>query len=87
MGNIGEQVVTIATAIIGVAILAVLVSRRANTANVITAAGSAFSTALGVAVSPVTGFTGGAGPGAYSGIGSFNDFGSAYGNNNSGTFI
>lgn len=62
MGNIGEQVVTIATAIVGVAILAVLVSRNAQTSQVITAAGTAFSGALGVAVSPVTGFTGGAAP-------------------------
>lgn len=62
MGNIGEQVVTIATAIIGVAIVAVLVSRNSNTANVISAAGAAFSGALGVAVSPVTGFTAGAQP-------------------------
>ena len=60
MGNIGEQIVTIATAIIGVAILAVIVSRNSNTANVISAAGAAFSGALSTAVSPVTGFTGGA---------------------------
>jgi hypothetical protein len=61
MGHIGEQIVTIATAIIGVAILAVLVSKNSNTTGVISAAGSAFSGALAVAVSPVTGFTGGAG--------------------------
>ena len=62
MSHFGEQIVTIATAIVGVAIIAVLVSRNANTAGVIGAAGSAFSQALGVAVSPVTGFTGGAAP-------------------------
>lgn len=65
MGNIGEQVVTIATAIIGVAILAVLVSKNSNTSSVISAAGAAFSNAIGVAVSPVTGgggFTGGLTP-------------------------
>lgn len=65
MGNIGEQIVTIATAIVGVAIIAVLVSRNSNTANVITSAGNAFAGALGVAVSPITGFTGGAGPGYF----------------------
>jgi hypothetical protein len=50
-----EAVVTIATAIIGVAILAVLVSQKSNTTGVIQAFGSAFSNALGVAESPVTG--------------------------------
>ncbi len=53
MNNITETVVTIATAIVGVALLAVLVSKRSNTSGVIQAAGSAFSNALGVAVSPV----------------------------------
>jgi len=59
MSHAGEQIATIATAIIGVAILAVLVSKNANTAGVIKSAGSAFSQSLGVAISPVTG--GGAG--------------------------
>lgn len=57
----GEQLFTslaaIATAIIGVAILSVLVSKRADTANVIGAAGNAFGYALGVAEGPVTGYT------------------------------
>jgi hypothetical protein len=53
--NIINSIVTIATAIVGVAILAVLVSRNANTANVLKAAGGAFSQSLGAAVSPVTG--------------------------------
>jgi Protein of unknown function (DUF2881). len=57
-------IVTIATAIIGVAILAVIVSRNSNTAGVLKAAGGAFSQSLATAVSPVTGggfvgFTGG----------------------------
>lgn len=55
MSNAMEQVVTVAVAIVGVAILAVLVSRQSNTAAVITSAGNAFSGALGVAVSPITG--------------------------------
>lgn len=50
-----EAVVTIATAIVGLAMLSVLVSRKAQTPQVIQAAGSAFSNALGVAESPVTG--------------------------------
>lgn len=58
MSNIMEAIVTIATAIVGLAILSVLVSRRSATSQVIGAAGSAFSGALGVAVSPVTGGNG-----------------------------
>ena len=55
------SVVTVLTAIIGVAIIATLVSKNANTSAVIQAGGSAFSSALGTALSPVTGssFTGG----------------------------
>lgn len=48
-------VVTVATAIIGVAIIAVLVSNNANTSKVITSAGSAFGSALSAAEAPVTG--------------------------------
>lgn len=55
----GEKLVTIAVAIVGVATLAVLVSRQANTAGVIKAGGNAFSEALRAAVSPVTGGGGG----------------------------
>lgn len=55
MSAITEAIVTIATAIVGIAILAVLVSQRSNTANVIGAAGNAFSRSIGAAVSPVTG--------------------------------
>jgi hypothetical protein len=50
-----QPIVTIAVAIVGVAILAVLVSKKANTAGVITAAGTAFSGALNAATAPVTG--------------------------------
>lgn len=49
------QIATIATAIIGVAILAVLVSKNAQTPAVIKAAGNAFSGALNAATGPVTG--------------------------------
>jgi hypothetical protein len=45
----------VALAIVGVASLAVLVSRNANTTGVITASGNAFSNALATAISPVTG--------------------------------
>jgi hypothetical protein len=55
MNNITETIVTIAVAIIGLATVAVLVSRNANTAGVIGAGGNAFTDALRTAVSPVTG--------------------------------
>lgn len=45
----------VALAIVGVASLAVIVSKNADTTNVITASGNAFTNALGVAISPVTG--------------------------------
>jgi hypothetical protein len=48
-----ESVVTIALAIVGVATIAVLVSRNANTAGVISAGGGAFSQSLEVAEGPV----------------------------------
>lgn len=55
MNQLTEAVMTIATAIVGVAILAVLVSRRSNTAGVLGAAGSAFANMLSAATGPVTG--------------------------------
>lgn len=53
--HIISNIVTIATAIVGVAIIAVLVSTKANTANVITSATKGFGTIISDAVSPVTG--------------------------------
>lgn len=50
-----EPIVTIAAGIIGIAMVAVLVSQKANTSGVIAAAGGAFSNAVSAAVSPVTG--------------------------------
>jgi hypothetical protein len=55
MNTFTEMIVTIATAIVGLAIVSVLVSRKSQTPAVIQSAGSAFSNALGVAESPVTG--------------------------------
>lgn len=55
MNSITEALVTIAVAITGVALLALIVSKKSNTAAVIQAMGSAFGNSLGVAVSPVTG--------------------------------
>jgi hypothetical protein len=61
----GDQAITgviaVLTAIVGVAIVAVLVSQKSQTAGVISAGGSAFSSILSAAVSPVSGgLTGGA---------------------------
>lgn len=53
-----NSLVTIAVAIIGVAIVAVLVSKNAQTGQVINSASQGFSTALGTALSPVTGGSG-----------------------------
>lgn len=50
-----EPIVTIVAGIIGIAIIAVLVSQRSNTAGVFAAAGGAFANAVSAAVSPVTG--------------------------------
>lgn len=53
-----SSVVTVAVAIIGVAFIAVLVSKNANTAGVLTAGGSSLATALSAAEAPVTGSSG-----------------------------
>jgi len=63
MDRITEAGVTILMAVVGVAILSVIVSRQSNTAQVLQSFGTMFSGILGTAVSPVTGtgFTGGMG--------------------------
>jgi len=55
MSQMTEAAVTILMAIVGVAILALLISNKSNTVGVIQAASSGFSNTLGVAMSPVTG--------------------------------
>jgi len=55
MGKIGEQVTVVVLAIVGVATLAVVLSKNANTTGVIAAAGSGFSQSLAAALSPVAG--------------------------------
>lgn len=60
MGKAGEQISVVLLAIVGVAVLAVIVSKNSNTSGVIQAVGQGFSQALGAAISPVThGFGGG----------------------------
>lgn len=53
--EIFEPVVTILAGIVGLAIIAVLVSQKSNTSGVFAAAGGAFANAVSAAVSPVTG--------------------------------
>lgn len=55
MNDFISPIVTIMVAIIGVAILSVLVSRNSNTAGVISAGAKGFSGMLGTAMSPVSG--------------------------------
>lgn len=64
--NVISGVVTIATAIVGIAIIAVLVSKNAQTGNVIQSATSGFASDISAAVSPITG---GGGLGGFSGGG------------------
>ena len=61
MGKAGEQFAVVALAIIGVAIVAVLVSKNAQTSSVIGSIGKAFSQSLGAAIAPVTGNAAGVG--------------------------
>jgi hypothetical protein len=55
MNELVSSTVTVLMAIIGVAIIAVLVSKNANTSGVLSAGGNAFGGALGAALQPVTG--------------------------------
>ena len=64
-----NSLVTIAVAIIGVAIVAVLVSRNAQTTQVVGSLSQGFSGALGTALSPVTGGSGGLNLGGFPGGG------------------
>ena len=55
MGNTVGQITTVLTAIVGVAILAVLVSKNAQTPAVVKSFGDAFSGSLKAATGPVSG--------------------------------
>lgn len=61
-----NSIVTVLLALTGVAIIAVLVSGQAQTSQVVTAGGNAFTSALKAAISPVTGGSANA-----SGLGNF----------------
>lgn len=55
MDGIGKNIFALATAIVGVAIIAVIVSKRSATVEVINAAANAYTGALKEAVRPITG--------------------------------
>ena len=55
MGAFAEGIITIVLAIVGLAIIATLVSPKANTTGVIQAFASGVGNNIGVAESPVTG--------------------------------
>jgi preprotein translocase subunit SecD len=57
MGNVSAAVVAVISGIIGLAIVAVLVSKQAQTPTVISSTGTALSQIIGAAVGPVTGQT------------------------------
>ena len=54
MGNFAPAVVSVIAGFIGLAIVAVLVSSKAQTSSVLSGAGSALSTVIKAAVSPVS---------------------------------
>lgn len=57
MNQVWGGVITVLMAIIGVAVLGVILSKQSNTTSVLSAGSSAFSGALGTALSPITGST------------------------------
>lgn len=56
-GNAGAATVTVVGLIVGVAIVAVLVSQKAQTPQVFQSVGGALAGVIGAAVSPITGDT------------------------------
>ena len=59
MGDIGDKIGAVFVALLGVAILAIIVSQQANTSGVIQSISSGFAGILRVALSPVTGSSNG----------------------------
>jgi hypothetical protein len=55
MNNIGPTFIAVVSGIIGLAIIAVLVAQKAQTSTVVQGVGTALSSIIGAAVSPVTG--------------------------------
>lgn len=71
MNEVLKDLTTVLMAIIGVAILALLVSKKSNTSGVLNAGSSAFNTALATAEGPVTNYS--PGPPIYSSSGGLGD--------------
>jgi hypothetical protein len=63
MSELTKSLTAIATAIIGLAILSVIVSKNAKTTDVISAASTGLATDIQAAVSPVTGGSSGSSSG------------------------
>lgn len=59
MDDIGKGIVGITTAVIAVAVLAIVLSNSSNTSNVITGFFNGVSSLLKTAISPISGSTGG----------------------------
>jgi len=57
--NLINSVTTVAVAIVGIAIIAVLVSKQAQTGAVVQNVAEGFGSAIRAAVSPLSGFSGG----------------------------
>jgi len=55
MEHIGPGLVAIVSGVIGLAIVAVIVSKNAQTGTVLTSGGSALASVIGAAVAPVAG--------------------------------
>jgi len=64
-----SSIVTVTGGIIMLAMVATLVSKNANTANIVSTTGSAFSNAISAAEAPVTGSSGFNVAGTYSSAG------------------
>lgn len=54
MDNVIGAFTAVATAIVGLAIISVIVSRNSDTKGVVSAVGNVYTSALGIAVSPVS---------------------------------
>jgi PRD1 phage membrane DNA delivery len=78
----GDEIIkslfAVAAAIVGIAIVSVIVSSHSSTAGVIQAAGAALSTDISAAVSPVTG-GGSSGLGGLGGLGNISSLGGGSG--------
>ncbi len=72
-----RTVAGIIAGITGVAILALILSPKSNTVNVLSASSAAYSGALATALGPVTGYT----PSGAGGFGMSSGFGSGFGTN------